>query len=195
VIMLRIARIAMLLGTVRALSVALPSPRPLLAVSRLRQHWTMAVPTDLEFPWQSGVYLDEQVEELWDTVVTFYESESAAANAARQCKFVILCPLYASPQLLRASHAALIEAIGADEAAEILVKNPAVLTCGEGLRNADRAEIFRLANLRQVLDRIPPQAIWATILVLVVGIGGKILAIQLGLVDRVDWGGSVPLGF
>ena len=85
--------------------------------------------------------------------------------------------------------------ISKEDAAEILVKNPAVLTCGEGLRNADRAEIFRLANLRQVLDRIPPQAIWATILVLVVGIGGKILAIQLGLVDRVDWGGSVPLGF
>jgi len=192
--MLRIARIAMLLGTARALLVS-PSPRPVLAASWPRQRLTMAVPSDLKFPWQSGTYSDEQVEELWDTVASLYESESAAADAARQCKYVILCPLYASPQLLRASHTALIQNIGEEDAAEILVKNPAVLTCGEGLRNADRAEIFRLANLRQVLDRIPPQAIWATILVLVVGIGGKILAIQLGLVDRVDWGGSVPLGF
>lgn len=61
--MLRIARIAMLLGTARALLVS-PSPRPVLAASWPRQRLTMAVPSDLKFPWQSGTYSDEQVEEV-----------------------------------------------------------------------------------------------------------------------------------
>ena len=40
----------------------------------------------------------------------------------------ILCPLYASPVLLTQSKAALVRMMGDDEALDVMLKNPMVLT-------------------------------------------------------------------
>ena len=44
----------------------------------------------------------------------------------------VLCPIYADPNLILESKYALVDVLGEDEAAVIMSKNPAVLTCGAG---------------------------------------------------------------
>jgi len=112
-------------------------------------------------------------------------SEERAAAACKQVRGSVICPLYASPDLLKTSLAALVDVVGEEEVDEILTKNPAVLTCGEGLRTADPGEIRRLANLRQVLDGIPPSALLGTIVLLAGAILTKIVLIKLGLSDPI----------
>ena len=104
----------------------------------------------------------------------------AAAAAAQQVRGTILCPLYSSPKVLRDSYEALVSNIGEEEAAEILRKNPAVLTCGEGLRDADPDEIRRLASAREVLDKIPPEVLLGVTLLVSAVVVGKIALIKLG---------------
>jgi hypothetical protein len=133
-----------------------------------------------------GTYDQGEIEALWDTMVECYGgSEERAAAACKQVRGSVICPLYASPDLLKTSLAALVDVIGEEEADEILTKNPAVLTCGEGLRTADPGEIRRLANLRQVLDGIPPSALLGTIVLFAGVIITKIVLIKLGLSDPI----------
>ena len=148
-----------------------------------------SLPPDVQttVPWAEGTYLQSDVEELWDVLCEVYGSDELAATAAKQVRCSVLCPLYASPAQIRESKVALIEMLGIAEAATIMCKHPAVLTCGSDLRFADPDEIRRLAALRQVLDRIPPEALLASVLGVSAFIGGKIALIQLGVIDPVSF--------
>lgn len=66
-----------------------------------------------------------------------------------------------------------------------MAKNPCILTCGDGLREADAGEIRRFAELRRVLDAIPPQVLLGTTVGLAAIIFGKIILIKLGYSDPV----------
>ncbi len=135
----------------------LSARRPAGARSRLA---VMRLPSPVEeaLPWAESTYAAFEVEALWQAVLEAYGSEEAAAAAVRQVRGQIVCPIFATPQLVRASREALAANLGEDEALVIMAKNPCVLTCGDGLRTADPAEIRRFAELRRVLDAIPPQA-------------------------------------
>lgn len=79
------------------------------------------------------------------------------ASHRAQVRGQIVCPIFATPALVAASRAALVERMGEEEAKTIMGKHPCVLTCGDGLLTADPDEIRRFAELRRVLDAIPPQ--------------------------------------
>lgn len=79
------------------------------------------------------------------------------ASHRAQVRGQIVCPIFATPALVAASRAALVERMGEEEAKMIMGKHPCVLTCGDGLLTADPDEIRRFAELRRVLDAIPPQ--------------------------------------
>jgi len=79
------------------------------------------------------------------------------ASRRAQVRGQIVCPIFATPALVAASRAALVERMGEEEAKTIMGKHPCVLTCGDGLLTADPDEIRRFAELRRVLDAIPPQ--------------------------------------
>lgn len=123
----------------------------------------------------------EGMEVNWKVIIDLYGSEEEAVAAVRR-NAMILAPMYASPSTLKESFDALLTAMGnEEEAMEIMRMNPAVLTCGPGLANADVAEIRNFAKFRSVVDQIPPSAIWAVLL----SIGGliifRIASVQLGL--------------
>ena len=105
-----------------------------------------------EVPFASA-YKPAEIAALWKTLKTVYGSDALARKAVSQNNQV-LCPLYASPALLSQSHAALVKKLGKEEALDIQLKNPAVLTCGAaGLDASDVGEIRNAANVRQVLDK------------------------------------------
>ena len=79
------------------------------------------------------------------------------ASRRAQVRGQIVCPIFATPALVAASRAALVERMGEEEAKTIMGKHPCVLTCGDGLLTADPDEIRRFAELRRMLDAIPPQ--------------------------------------
>ena len=79
------------------------------------------------------------------------------ASRRAQVRGQIVCPIFATPALVAASRAALVERMGEEEAKTIMGKHPCVLTCGDGLLTADPDEIRRFAELRRLLDAIPPQ--------------------------------------
>ena len=141
---------------------------------------SLALPPDVAAsnPWEKGTYDEKEVEELWETLREVYENDSKASAAAIQVRGTILCPLYSTPNRIRESKAALVDVLGEAEAAVVMSKNPAVLTCGDEIRYADPAEIMRLANLREVLDKIPPSVLLGVTL----GISGFI-AIKIALVQ------------
>ena len=175
-----------LLGTTSALAHVALARGPVLALPLRASRSTfvsMALPADVEAAtsWESGTYDPKDVEANWDAVVKAYGSQELASEAVIRLRGSIICPLYASPSLIEASLDALKSVIGEEEATEILAKNPAVLTCGDGLRNAEPGEIRRLASLRQVLDSIPPSVLLGTILVASVAILVKIVLIKAGV--------------
>ena len=178
-----------MIGVVAALALGASAFLPQSALLRPRQRpmaiTLRALPAEVEKAnsWDRGTYPDADVEELWDALCEVYESEAAAAKAAIQVRGSVLCPIYSSPSMLRDSKAALENVLGADEAAVIMEKNPAVLTVGSDLVSAEPDEIRRLASLREQLDKIPPSALLAVVLGLSAFIGGKILLIQTGVLD------------
>ena len=147
----------------------------------------MKLPSSVEdaLPWDEGTYANVEVEALWEAVVEAYGSEDAASTAVRQVRGQIVCPIFAAPDLVRESRAALAANLGEDEALVIMAKNPCILTCGDGLREADAGEIRRFAELRRVLDAIPPQVLLGTTVGLAAIIFGKIILIKLGYSDPV----------
>jgi len=147
----------------------------------------MKLPSSVEdaLPWDEGTYANVEVEALWEAVVEAYGSEDAASTAVRQVRGQIVCPIFAAPDLVRESRAALAANLGEEEALVIMAKNPCILTCGDGLREADAGEIRRFAELRRVLDAIPPQVLLGTTVGLAAIIFGKIILIKLGYSDPV----------
>ena len=144
-----------------------------------------SVPADVaksvKWNFEESPYDPAEVEALWDTLVELYNSDAeAAATAAKQVRGDVICPLFASPTLLRESYEALVDNLGETEAREIMAKHPAILTCGPGIRGAEPDEIRRLATLRNVMDRIPPSALLGVTLALSAAILGKIALIKLG---------------
>ena len=159
------------------------------AISRTRRSAAvvMRLPDEVSeaLPWDDSKYDADDVEALWLVLVEIFGSEERALAATRQVRAQIICPLFANPALLRASRDALVDNLGEDEATLVIAKNPCVLTCGEGLRTADPSEIKRLAEVRKVLDSIPPEALLGSILAVSALLLAKIIAIKLGYSDYV----------
>lgn len=145
-----------------------------------------ALPAEVEKAnsWDKGTYLETDIEENFEALIELYGSEDRAIAAATQVRGTVICPIYASPTLLRESAAALVEVLGEDEAAVIMKKNPAVLTCGNDLLKADPDEIRRLAAIREVLDQIPPEVLLAVSIGVTAIIFGRIALIKAGILDR-----------
>eukprot|EP00900_Chrysochromulina_parva_P001228 jgi/Chrpa1/11105/Chrysochromulina_OHIO_Genome00020691-RA len=146
---------------------------------------TMRLPVAISeaLPWDESAYAAVEVEALWEAVLKAYGSEDAAAKAVRQVRGQIVCPIFATPALVAASRAALVERMGEEEAKTIMGKHPCVLTCGDGLLTADPDEIRRFAELRRVLDAIPPQALLGTVAAIGAAVLGKIILIKTGNSD------------
>jgi hypothetical protein len=141
-------------------------PLPRHGVSLASSPTVMKLPAEVSAStkWQDGTYDNGEVDVLWDQLVSIYGSEAAASEAAQQVRGDVICPLFCTPTLLKESHEALIDILGTEEAAEIITKSPAMLTCGAGLRDSDIQEIRRFAAVRQVMDRISPTALRAVVL-------------------------------
>ena len=108
--------------------------------------------------WDAGTYDEAEVEANWDEIVKIYGSEELAAKAVTQVRGIVMCPLYSNPIRLRESYTALVDLMG-DESKEILDMHPAILTCGDEVRNADKDEVRRLAKAREVADKLSPELI------------------------------------
>ena len=97
-------------------------------------------------------YKPAEIAALWSALKKCYGDENLARQAVEQNNQVI-CPVYASPSLLTQSKGALVSMLGAEEALDIMCKNPAVLTCGAlGLQKSEPNEIRKAANARRFLD-------------------------------------------
>ena len=99
-------------------------------------------------------YKSSEIAALWNALKQCYGAEDLARQAVAQNNQV-LCPLYASPELLKQTFAALVKIMGSKDAArEVMLLNPAVLTCGaRELASSEASEILQAAKTRQVLDR------------------------------------------
>ena len=188
--LLRVAVIASLAASVCALSAVARSGSLLSARALRRRHVSIALralPAEVQAAnsWDPGTYQEVDVEANWEALCEAYGSEERASAAAQQVRGSVLCPIYSTPNLIRDSKDALVTVLGTDEAAVIMKKNPAVLTCGGDLLTADPDDIRRFANLRETLDKIPPQALLALVLGISAFILGKIALIRLGLMGPV----------
>jgi len=150
-----------------------------VAVMKLPQSVSDAV------SWGDSTYPEVEVEALWAAVVECYGDEELALKGVSQVRGQVICPIFASPTLIRESYEALVSNIGEEEAKTIMIKNPCVLTCGAGIATADPDEIRRLANVREVLDAIPPQALLGVSILFFTVVFAKIIAIKLGYSDPV----------
>lgn len=114
-------------------------------------------------------YKPAEISALWGALKSCYGNE-AAARAAVEQNDQVLCPVYASPALLKQSYQALVTLVGKQEALEIMAKNPAVLTCGApGLLASKPNDIRQAAEVRQVLDRaVTAQGFGAFVLLILV---------------------------
>eukprot|EP00908_Phaeocystis_cordata_P027359 Transcript_9914.p2 GENE.Transcript_9914~~Transcript_9914.p2 ORF type:complete len:368 (-),score=94.44 Transcript_9914:105-1136(-) len=122
-------------------------------------------------------YPQKDVAALWKAVKTAYGTEADALSAVR-ANPQILNPAYTSPPgLVGRSKAALVAVLGEKEALEVMLKNPAVLQCGNSLREQPPAQLRSFANARSAVDRLPagaPAALLGTLsLLLLFVLGGK----------------------
>jgi hypothetical protein len=103
------------------------------------------------------VVSERDVVTLWQTLVRAYGGQDLALRAVVANPSVVN-PLYTkSPELVRASKQALVEVMGSEAAAiEVMLLNPAVLQCGDGLRLQPAGQIRSFAGFRAVVDRVPP---------------------------------------
>ena len=75
-----------------------------------------------------GGWTKSDVNQMWSAFETVYGSrERAEAAANRNVK--VLLPFLNSPETIRGSYAVLVDMLGKEEASEIIVKNPGVLSC------------------------------------------------------------------
>jgi len=117
------------------------------------------------------VVSERDVVTLWQTLVRAYGGQDLALRAVVANPSVVN-PLYTkTPELVRASKQALVEVMGSEAAAiEVMLLNPAVLQCGDGLRLQPAGQIRSFAGFRAVVDRVPP-SVSRAVLVFFVGIG------------------------
>lgn len=117
------------------------------------------------------VVSERDVVTLWQTLVRAYGGQDLALRAVVANPSVVN-PLYTkSPELVRASKQALVEVMGSEAAAiEVMLLNPAVLQCGDGLRLQPAGQIRSFAGFRAVVDRVPP-SVSRAVLVFFVGVG------------------------
>ena len=103
------------------------------------------------------VVTEREVVTLWQTLVRAFGSQDLALRAVVANPSVVN-PLYTkTPELVRASKQALVEVMGSEaEAIEVMLLNPAVLQCGDGLRLQPAGQIRSFAGFRAVVDRVPP---------------------------------------
>ena len=105
-----------------------------------------------EVPFSSS-YKASEISALWTALKKCYGSEALAREAVER-QSQVLCPVYASPALLTQSRNALVALLGQEEAIEIMLKNPMVLTCGgRELADSEPDDIRSAANLRFYLDK------------------------------------------
>jgi hypothetical protein len=118
----------------------------------------------------ASAYAPSEISALWVSLKKIYGSD-AAARAAVEQNNQVLCPVYASPELLAQTHGALVKLVGKEDAQEIIAKNPAVLTCGaREIASADPAEIKSTASTRQILDKYVNKPEFLGVALLVVGL-------------------------
>lgn len=159
------------------------APTPLvhatLRTSAVLLQESSGVPADVTAAcmWDPGTYSDAEIEANWNEMVGIYGSEELAKKAVLQVRGTVICPLYTNAAGLRTSYDALVSLMG-DESKEILEMHPAILTCGDELRNADKDEVRRLAKVRSIADSIPPEAILGSIALIAGILGYRIVMIK-----------------
>jgi len=101
---------------------------------------------------------ESQVLALWKALVRAFGGKSELALQAVKANPTVVHPLYTrSPELITASRAALREVIESEaEAIEIMIQNPSILQCGDGIRLQEASQIKSFAAFRGAVDRIPP---------------------------------------
>ncbi|KAL3922461.1 MAG: hypothetical protein SGPRY_004550, partial [Prymnesium sp.] len=102
-----------------------------------------------EVPFASS-YKREELSALWSSLKKCYGSEALARQAVRQ-QPQVMCPVYASSSLLEQSRDALVVLLGKEEAVDIMLKNPMVLTCGgRELSASSPSEIRNVRDCRPI---------------------------------------------
>jgi len=124
-----------------------------------------------------AAYPQKDLDALWRVIKAAYGSEQAAMQAVKQNP-TILNPAYTNPPgVVSRSKAALVEVLGEEGALKVMLKNPAVLQCGESLRVQPAGQIRSFASFRSALDSLPavaPVTLLGTLgLLLLVVLGGK----------------------
>lgn len=102
-----------------------------------------------------GGWTKSDVNQMWSAFETVYGSrERAEAAANRNVK--VLLPFLNSPETIRGSYAVLVDMLGKEEASEIIVKNPGVLSCApEDLAKTKPGDIRSAANFVSLVDKVP----------------------------------------
>ena len=116
-----------------------------------------AAPAALPKGQVAPVVTEREVVTLWQTLVRAFGNQDLALRAVVANPSVVN-PLYTkTPELVRASKQALVEVMGSEaEAIEVMLLNPSVLQCGDGLRLQPAGQIRSFAGFRAVVDRVPP---------------------------------------
>jgi len=121
----------------------------------------MALPKDVQAVVDSRFkrkYPEKDLDALWKVLKAAYGSEANALQAITQNP-TIVNPMYTTPpSLVTKSKDALVAVLGTEEALEVMLKNPAVLQCGPGLRSQPAGQIKSFANVRQLADQLPDEA-------------------------------------
>ena len=98
-----------------------------------------------------------QVLVLWKSLVRAFDGKSQLALQAVRSNPSVVHPLYTrSPELIMASRAALRAVIDSeDEVLEVMLQNPSILQCGDGIRLQEAGQIKAFAAFRGAVDRVP----------------------------------------
>ena len=112
-------------------------------------------------------YAPAELAELWGTLLYVYGDE-AAAVAAVQSNWQMLCPSYTYPPVLLESKAALLEMMDDASVASVMADNPAVLQCGAKLTEGGEAAaegIESFAKFRGATNSLIPEEARAPLIV------------------------------
>lgn len=110
---------------------------------------------------------EADIEALWKALVRAFDGDTDLALAAVGANPSVVHPLYTKrPVLITASQKALVDILGSREAArEVMLRNPAVLQCGDSLRSQPADQIRMFASFRAGVDRVPPNVSRGVLLV------------------------------
>jgi hypothetical protein len=129
---------------------------------------------------------EKQLVSLWRELQKCYGNEDLAKQAVCQNPTIMNPDYTKDPAVISRSKAALVKVMGGDaEALTVMMKNPAVLQCGDGLLDMSASEIELFANLRQQLDRFPKQYLPSTLVLGLALIVLPIVGSQPGADERL----------